>query len=379
MMLGNKKKIIFLTGTRADYGKLKPLINAVNKNKKFQPIIIITGMHLKKKYGSTYVQIENDFKNIKKYKINNYHKNDNMDIILSNTIKYFGKIIKKIKPDLVVIHGDRVETLAATIHCNFNNILTCHIEGGEVSGTVDESIRHATTKLSHVHFVSNAKAKNILKRMGEVKKNIYIIGSPEVDIMIGKNLPLKKEVQKRYNIKFEKYAIFLFHPVTTLMIKDIEKQCKILFNVLIKSSKNYVVILPNNDTFSSTIFNFIKKLRIYKNIKILPSLRFEYYLTLLKNSEFIIGNSSSGIREASVYGIKTINLGERQKNRADNNSIKNLQFNEEKILKTIKDLKKPKNKKKFIFGSGGSAKKFINVISKKSFWNTDRQKHFAKN
>ena len=378
MMFSVKKKIVFLTGTRADYGKLKPLITATKNNKKFQPIIIITGMHLKKKYGSTYIQIENDFKNIKIYKINNYKKNDNMDIILSNTIKYFGKTLKKINPDLVVIHGDRVETLAATIHCNFNNILTSHIEGGEVSGTVDESIRHATTKLSHVHFVSNSKAKNILKRMGEIKKNIYIIGSPEVDIMIGKNLPSKMQVKNRYNIKFDQYAIFLFHPVTTLKNKDIEKQCATLLNVLTKSSKNYIVILPNNDTFSNTILNFIQKLKIYKNIKILPSLRFEYYLTLLKNSEFIIGNSSSGIREAPVYGVKTINLGDRQKNRTDNNSIKNLEFNEKKILKVLKDLNKP-NKKKYIFGRGGSAKKFINVVSKKKFWETSRQKHFVEN
>ena len=328
-----KKKIVFLTGTRADYGKLKPLITATKKNKKFHPIIVITGMHLKKKYGSTYTQIEKDFSNTDIYKIYNYNKNDNMDIVLAKTIKYFGQTIKKINPDLVVIHGDRVETLAATIHCNLNNVLTCHIEGGEVSGTVDESIRHATTKLSHIHFVSNLKAKNILKRMGEVDKNIYIIGSPEVDIMIGKNLPSQYEVNKRYGLKYIKYAIFLFHPVTTLKKADIKYQCKILYRVLTKSSKNYVVILPNNDTFSTIIFKFIKKLKKYKNIKILPSLRFEYYLTLLKNSEFIIGNSSSGIREAPVYGIKTINLGERQKNRTDNSFISNFKFEEKKNFK----------------------------------------------
>ena len=336
-------------------------------------------MHLKKKYGSTYTQIEKDFINTKIYKVNNYQKNDNMDIILAKTIKNVGKVIKKINPELVVIHGDRVETLAATIYCNFNNIFTCHIEGGEVSGTVDESIRHATTKLAHAHFVSNLKAKNILKRMGEIKANIYIIGSPEVDIMIGNNLPSQIKVKKRYNIKYDKYAIFLFHPVTTLNKEDIENQCRILLKVLTLSMKNYVVILPNNDTFSSTIFKFINKLKKYKNIKILPSLRFEYYLTLLKNSEFIIGNSSSGIREAPVYGVKAINLGDRQKNRTNSNSIINLDFNEKKILREIKKIKKPKNKKNFIFGRGGSAKKFINVINKKKFWLTSRQKHFAQN
>ena len=374
-----KKKIVFLTGTRADYGKLKPLIIATKKNKKFQPIIIITGMHLKKKYGSTYIQIEKDFKDLKIYKVKNYSKEDSMDTILSKSIKYLGKMLKVISPNLIVIHGDRVETLAASIYCNLNNILISHIEGGEVSGTVDESIRHATTKLSHIHFVSNNKAKNILRRMGEIKRNIYVIGSPEVDIMISKNLPPQKDVLRRYNINFKNYSIFLFHPVTTLKKEDIAKQCNILFNVLTKSLKNYVVIFPNNDTFSKIILSFIKKLKTFKNIKILPSLRFEFYLTLLKNSKFIIGNSSSGIREAPVYGVQTINLGERQKNRADNNSIINLKFDEKKILNSINNLKKIRNKKNFIFGSGGSAKKVIQVINKKNFWLTSRQKHFVEN
>jgi len=374
-----KKKIIFLTGTRADYGKLKPLIIATKRNKKFQPIIIITGMHLIKKYGLTYKQIEKDFRDLKIYKIKNHYKENSMDGILSKSVKYFGKALKVINPNLIVIHGDRVEALAASIYCNLNNILISHIEGGEVSGTVDESIRHATTKLSHIHFVSNNKAKNILRRMGEIKKNIYVIGSPEVDIMIGKSLPSQEEVLNRYNINFKNYSIFVFHPVTTLKKEDIIKQCNIMFNVLTKSLKNYVVIFPNNDNFSKIILNFIKKLKSFKNIKILPSLRFEFYLTLLKNSDFIIGNSSSGIREAPVYGVQTINLGERQKNRTNNNSIINLKFEEKKILNVVNNLENIKNTKKFIFGQGGSAKKFIQVINRKIFWLTSRQKYFAKN
>ena len=138
---------------------------------------------------------------------------------------------------MVVIHGDRIETLAATITCNLNNILTCHIEGGEVSGTVDESIRHSTTKLAHTHFVSNYKAKKILIRMGELKKNIYVIGSPEVDLMLSKNLPNKSDLKKRYNIKFQNFAIFLFHPVTTLDKKEIKNQCIILKKVIKDSKK----------------------------------------------------------------------------------------------------------------------------------------------
>ena len=291
------KKIVFITGTRADYGKLKPLITAATKKSNFRVIILITGMHLQKKYGSTYLQIMNDFEKSKIYKVNNHMNNAQMDDLLGNTLKKVGRIIKKIKPDLVVIHGDRIETLAATITCNLNNILTCHIEGGEVSGTVDESIRHSTTKLAHTHFVSNYKAKKILIRMGELKKNIYVIGSPEVDLMLSKNLPNKSDLKKRYNIKFQNFAIFLFHPVTTLDKKEIKNQCIILKKVIKDSKKNFIVILPNNDTFSEIIHKFISSLKNLNNVRVLPSLRFEYFLTLLKNSQFILGNSSSGIRE----------------------------------------------------------------------------------
>ena len=372
------KKIVFLTGTRADYGKLKPLITAAIKNSKFKVIILVTGMHLQKKFGSTYLQIINDFKKSKIYKVNNHINNVQMDDILANTLKKVGKTIKKIKPDLVIIHGDRVETLATTITCNLNNILTCHIEGGEVSGTVDESIRHSTTKLAHAHFVSNSKAKKILIRMGELKKNIYVIGSPEVDIMLSKNLPSKNDLKKRYNIKFKDFAIFLFHPVTTLDKKEINKQCKILKKVIQDCNKNFIVILPNNDTFSEIIHEFISNLKNLDNVRVLPSLRFEYFLTLLKNSQFILGNSSSGIREAPVYGIKTINLGTRQKNRSDNKNIINLNFNYKKILNEINKAKTV-TQKKFNFGHGNTAKNFIKVLKKKSFWLTDKQKNFSKN
>ena len=184
-----KKKILFLTGTRADYGKLKPLINKIKLDKNFEPTILATGMHMLKKYGKTYTEIVKDFKNVKLYKFVNQKKNDSMDLVLSNTIKKFNFYLSKINPDLVIVHGDRIETLAASIYCNLHNLLLVHVEGGEVSGTVDESIRHATTKLSHLHFVANQKAKKILRRLGELDKSIYVIGSPEVDTMIKKDLP----------------------------------------------------------------------------------------------------------------------------------------------------------------------------------------------
>jgi len=370
------KTILFLTGTRADYGKIKPLVKKIKNSKKFKPIILVTGMHLHKLYGYTIKEVKKDFKNIKIVKAQNFLIGDNMDIIAKKSIEVFSKIIKKIKPDLFVMHGDRVETLSASISCNFNNILAAHIEGGEVSGTVDESLRHATTKLCHIHFVSNDKAKKLLVRMGEVKKNIFVIGSPEVDVMISKKLPTINDCKKRYNINFSDYAVFLFHPVTTKNKNTIVKENNALFAALKKSKKNFVTIFPNNDTHSKYILKSILKLKNNKNFKLLPSLRFEYYLTLLKHSNFIIGNSSSGMREAPVYGVPTINLGNRQKNRNMSDTIINCSFDQKIISNAINKVYKIKKTKKLNFGKGNSAVKFYKLIRKDSFWDIAKQKHF---
>ena len=149
--------------------------------------------------------------------------------------------------------------------------------------------------------------------------------------------------------------------------------------MLKKSSKKFILIYPNNDTHSEIIFKHIEKLKKNKNFKILPSLRFEYYLTLLKYSDFIIGNSSSGIREAPIYGVKSINLGNRQKNRLTSKFIKNLNFQKKRIINEINKPIKKNIKRQFNFGRGNSAKKFIQIIKRSSFWKIDKQKYFLHN
>ena len=204
------------------------------------------------------------------------------------------------------------------------------------------------------------------------------MGSPEVDIMIKKDLPSINNAKKRYKIDFKKYCILLYHPVTTLKKREIIRQCIQLFSAVKKSKKKFIIIYPNNDTHSDIILNYIKKLKNNASFKILPSIRFEYYLTLLKNSECIIGNSSSGIREAPVYGVKAINLGNRQKNRINqNNLIKNISFDQKKILKEIINIKIKKKKSLFNFGKGNSSGIFIKTLKSKKLWMTNRQKYFV--
>ena len=169
-----KKKLVFLTGTRADFGKIKSLIKISLTDPNFEVHIFVTGMHVHKKYGYTVKEIEKSgFNNIHTYK--NFNKEEGMDEILANTIHGFTKHIKMINPDMIVVHGDRVEALACSTVGALNHILTAHVEGGEVSGTIDDSIRHAITKLSHIHFIGSTSAKKRVSNMGEDIKNIYKI------------------------------------------------------------------------------------------------------------------------------------------------------------------------------------------------------------
>ena len=370
-----KKKILFITGTRADFGKLHPLMDIVEKSNKFTCHIFVTGMHTLSKYGSTYQEVEKCIhKNIFIYK--NQKDETEQEIILANTIHGLSQYIKNITPDMIVVHGDRIEALAGAIAGSFNNILVSHIEGGEISGTIDELIRHAVTKLSHIHFVANRKAKSRLIQLGELYNSISIIGSPDIDVMRKEELPTLKEVKNYYKIKFENYGILIFHPIATEQ-KGLKKQISTLTSALKESKKKYVVIFPNNDMGSEIIIKNYSKLKKNKNFRIFPSIKFQYFLTLLKNAEFIIGNSSAGIRESEVYGTPTIDIGTRQKNRTTNKNIKNIQCEKTRILNTIKKINQKRFAMKNNFGGiKNSDQKFIRTLSNKDTWKIPIQKQF---
>ena len=370
----NKKKILFLTSTRADFGKLKSLIKILKTRKEFEVCIVITGMHVLEKFGNTYLEVKKNFRS-KIVKFKNQSLGDRLEIILSKTSERFSKIVKKIEPDLIVIHGDRVEALASALVGSLNHILTAHIEGGEVSGTIDDTIRHAVTKLSHIHFVGSSAAKNRITKMGEIKKHIFNIGSPDIDAIVKKKLPTLKNVKKRYSIKFSNYSILLWHPVTS-KINTLREDTNKLLRFIDRLNENFVIIYPNNDPGSKIILNCYKKIKNTK-YKVLRNLRFEYFLALLKNAKFIIGNSSSAIYEAPMLGTPAINIGDRQYKRINSKIIKNLGIDEMDILKIYKFLKSYKRIEKKFYGYGNSDKKFLNILLKPNFWNISKQKFFS--
>ena len=370
----NKKKILFLTSTRADFGKLKSLIKIIKNRKEFEVYIVITGMHVLEKFGNTYLEVKKHFRT-KIIKFKNQSLGDRLEIILSKTSEKFSKIVKKIGPDLIVIHGDRVEALASALVGSLNHILTAHVEGGEVSGTIDDTIRHAVTKLSHIHFVGSPAAKNRVLKMGEIKKHIFNIGSPDIDVIVKKKLPSMKDIKKRYVIKFDNYSILLWHPVTS-KINALREDTNKLIRFIDKLNENFIIIYPNNDPGSKIILSCYEKIKD-KKYKVLKNLRFEYFLALLKNAKYIIGNSSSAIYEAPMLGTPAINIGDRQHKRMKSKIIKNLSIDEMEILKIYKFLKSYKKIEKNFYGYGNSDKKFLNILLNPEFWNIPKQKFFS--
>ncbi len=368
------KKIVFITGTRADFGHIKSLIDKCVKSKLYEVFIFATGMHLSSKHGYTINNIyENKYKNVHAYL--SYKDNATMDITLANTIHGFSQYVKEIEPDLICLMGDRIEMLAGAIVGSLNNVLTIHLQAGDTSGTIDDSMRHAISKMSHAHFCANETAKQRLLKMGENEDNIFVIGSPSIDNLLNIDLDLYDAVKKIHKIEFDKYGILIFHPVTT-EIKNIKKQIKNIVDVMIKSELNYIVINPNNDNGNDFIFDEYKRLENNKKIRIFSSIKYEYFITLLSNAKFMIGNSSSAIIEAPYFSVPVINIGTRQRGRDLTSNIFNCGYDKEDIKENIEIALKYDDKIEGAYGKGDSAELFLEILNSNNFWEIKIQKDF---
>lgn len=372
---GHKRRVLFLTGTRADFGKLKPLIQEVACSPDFEYRIFATGMHMLARYGSTILEIEKaGFSYIYPFINHDSQGVAHMDVTLATSILGLSHYVREFPPDLIVVHGDRVETLAGAIVGSLNNILVAHVEGGELSGTVDELIRHAVTKLSHLHFVANDEARSRLIQMGEAAESVFVIGSPDIDIMLSSTLPPLDDVRKYYDIPFEDYAVFVYHPVTT-ELAHLPARFEQVLDGAERSGRHFVVIYPNNDAGSDVVMAGLERWRDHSGFRMIPSMRFEYFLTLLKYADAIVGNSSAGVREAPVYGVPTVNIGSRQHSRFSWPTILDVPEDAVAIEAALRALPADRMPSLY-FGAGKSAELFAEVLSSPSFWATPRGKQF---
>lgn len=368
------REILFVTGTRADYGKLEPLANEASRAG-FPVTFFVTGMHMMEKYGLTKTEVHRSGRfNVVEYI--NQRNGDPQDMVLAKTILGFSDFLQEMRPDLVVIHGDRVEALACALVCSMNYIRCAHIEGGEVSGTIDEIFRHCNTKLSTMHLVSSQTALERVVRLGEPSSSVEVIGSPELDIHAKPSGVSLQEVRDRYEIMSGDYGICIFHPVTS-ECDNIGAQAEALFSALKTARRYFVVILPNNDPGANEILEQIDRLPADR-FRVLPSMRFRYFSELLKNANVLIGNSSAGVREAPYLGIPSLDLGTRQTKRTFAPSVcKACAFDSDAIAEFIQTQWGKRHAPDESFGTGTACCKFRELLLSPEFWNRRLQKYFA--
>ncbi len=369
-----KKKICIVTGSRSDYGLLYWLIKQVEVDQDLELQLIVTGMHLSSEFGLTYKEIEKDFKIDKKIDI---HLSSDTSSGISRSMgiaqKSFSEAYNELKPDIIVVLGDRYEIFSAASAAMIARIPIAHLHGGEATeGLIDEAIRHSLTKMSHLHFTANEKYSKRVIQLGEEPNRVFNVGGAGIENIKRLKLLTKEELEKSINFKFNVRNILVtYHPVT-LENKTSKKHFQELLETVDELKDTNIIFTkansdPDGKVINQMINQYTKK-NLEKSIGV-TSLGQLNYLSALQYIDFIIGNSSSGLLEAPSFKIGTINIGDRQNGRLKAESVVDCLPNKKDIKRAIKKiysnkfqnlLKNVKNP----YGDGCASKKIIKVLKK---------------
>jgi len=368
-----KRKICVFTGTRAEYGLLKPLMDEIKSDPDLDLQIIASCMHLSPEFGLTYQDIEKDGFNIDE-KVEMLLSSDTPSgIIKSMGLGMIGytDALNRLKPDITVVLGDRFEALAFAISSFVNRIPIAHLYGGEITeGALDDAFRHSITKLSYLHFTSTEEYKRRIIQLGEEPKRVFNVGALGIDNIKKMKLLTKDEIESKLGFKFKsKNLLITYHPVT-LKKDESEKEFKALLNVLKEIEDTLLIFTkPNADTEGRKIIKLIEEFVKENNDKAITftSLGQLNYLSIMQYVDAVVGNSSSGIIEAPSLKVPTINIGDRQKGRIRAKSIIDCKGTEEDIKRALniiydENFRKSLKKVDYPYGDGNSAKKIKNAL-----------------
>jgi GDP/UDP-N,N'-diacetylbacillosamine 2-epimerase (hydrolysing) len=368
-----------VTGSRADYGLLKRLMKLIDADSKMKLQIIVTGSHLSPKHGLTYKEIEEDGFQIgfKVDILENIIDTQSTARAMSKAQNEITEILSEIKPDLMVVLGDRYEILSAVISALLSRVPVAHIHGGEVTtGAIDDAIRNAITKMSHLHFTATEISKNRVIQMGEIPANTFNFGGLGVDAIQSFHFLSQEEVEKYLGNKFgTKNLLVTYHP-ETISNKSASEQIQILLDALSRKKDINLIFTgvntdPGSDEISRAINQFVQS---NSNAKYYPSLGQSLYLSTLLYCEGVVGNSSSGILEVPTLKKATINIGNRQLGREMAESVINCDLDSGLIAKSIdeiysKNFKAVLSKVSNPYGKGGASLKIFEEIKKSDLSN----------
>lgn len=368
----NKRKILFVTERRADYSRLKPIMKAVQNSPKLQLQIVVTGMHLLKSFGRTIDVIKKDgFKIdavLPSFLEQDEDSGASMVTAMGKILIGLPKIFNKLKPDLIFSGFDIGANFAAAITGMHMNIHVSHIQGGEVSGTVDEVIRHGMTKFAHIHFPATAQSSKRIIKLGENPDYVFNVGSPSLDTIKNLDYLPKDKIFRKYGLDpLKKLIVLIQHPVTTEVdntVRQISNTIRTIKKIIKKDGTQAIAIYSNNDAGGKRIMNELNK----SSIKVFPHIVYEHFLNILKYADVLVGNSSAGIHEAPSFGLPTVNIGSRQQLRERGVNVIDTSHDQSQIAKAIE---KSLLDKKFIkkvragknpYDNGNTAEKVIKIL-----------------
>ncbi|MBN2458167.1 UDP-N-acetylglucosamine 2-epimerase (hydrolyzing) [Candidatus Woesearchaeota archaeon] len=365
------RNICIVTGTRSEYGLLKPVIDKIISSGILKLSLIVAGMHLSREFGYTARDIENDGIRVDAKVIMNPEEDTGLSMAnaIGKGICGMAAALNRIKPDIIVVLGDRIEALSAVVAGAFMNIPIAHIHGGDsAKAGLDESVRHAITKFAHIHFPATRKSAERIVKMGEDKWRIFCVGAPGLDTILNKKLLDRKDLEKELGISLRGQVILLVqHPVTTEIENaehDITETLEGVRNLGIKT----IAIYPNSDAGGRKIIKKIKEYEKKGILKAYKSLSHKTYLSLLKHTSVMVGNSSSGIIESSSFGLPVVNIGIRQEGRERAYNVIDTANDRESIRKSVNKALSQDFKKNICpcnnpYGDGKAAERITKVLS----------------
>jgi UDP-hydrolysing UDP-N-acetyl-D-glucosamine 2-epimerase len=379
----HKRRICVVTGSRAEYGLLSVLMRALKSEPAFTLQIVATGMHLAPQFGLTWREIEAD----------GFIIDARVDMQLTSdtpagvtkslglAVIGFAETFNRLKPDLLVVLGDRYEILAAAQAALIAKVPVAHIAGGDTTeGAFDEAIRHSITKMSHLHFVTNEVSAKRVRQLGENPEHVFVVGSPGIDVINKVKLLTREELERQLGFRFLKRNLLVtFHPATLEAIPA-QDQFQELLKALdaLGNDTGIIITLPNADTDSGVI---IKLIEHYVSTRpwsrAYPSLGQIRYLSAVSHVDAVVGNSSSGLYEVPSFKKPTVNIGDRQKGRIQASSVINCRPDAADIIRALNEsFKKDCSTAVNPYGSGNSAEKIISIMKAVPDYRALLQKHF---
>ncbi len=364
-----KKKVLIISGSRAEFGLIEPIFREMIKSKKLQPQLLVTGMHTLDQYGKTVKEItERGFEITHTVSIS---PNGTMLSWLGEEIRGISNYCVNNPADAILILGDRDEAFAGAIVGNHLGIPVAHIHGGDLSGkcTADDSVRNAITQLSSFHFTATAKsAQRIIKMRGD--KHVYIVGAPGIDMIKKSVWMTKNEIAKKYRLSVDKqWIVVLLHPAPIDKKTSLEKQIRTVVDAVNKiPSAEKIWIYPNSDTGSLIFIENIEKLSGKKNIHLYKNIVKVDFINFLRYAEVLIGNSSAGIIESAYFHLPVVDIGERQKGRERSSNVINTGYDTDEIIKAVNRacsnrFKRYCQKVKQIYGEGSAGNKITSILA----------------